>query len=108
MTIYPPSPNVSAHPRTVVLLERDYYTSEDVFAHEYDRIFSREWIYAGRLSQLPHKGSFFKLDYGGEEVVVVRGEGEQVHAHLNVCRRPRGRTTSRRTRCGGPKLGGWR
>ena len=86
MTIHTPSPSVPANPKTVVLLERDYYTSEDIFAREYDRIFSREWIYAGHFSQLPTKGSFFKIEYGGEEIVVVRGEGEQVHAHLNVCR----------------------
>jgi phenylpropionate dioxygenase-like ring-hydroxylating dioxygenase large terminal subunit len=82
MTVQP----TAANPNTIVLLERDYYTSDDIFALEYDRIYSREWIYAGHISQLPSKGSFFKLEYGGEEIVVVRGEGDHVYAHLNVCR----------------------
>jgi Rieske 2Fe-2S family protein len=72
--------------KAVVLLERDYYMSEEIFAREYDRIPSREWIYAGHLSQVPNKGSFFKFSFGGEEILVVRGDGENVYANLNICR----------------------
>jgi phenylpropionate dioxygenase-like ring-hydroxylating dioxygenase large terminal subunit len=73
-------------PRTFELLEREYYVSEEVFAKEFERIFTQEWFYACHLSQLPAKGSFVKFPFGGEEIVVVRGEGDDVHAHLNVCR----------------------
>src|SRR5438128_12610950 len=71
---------------TFQLLDGEYYTSEEIFAREYDRIFSKEWFYACHLSQVPSKGSFLKVSYAGEEVVVVRGEGDAVHANLNVCR----------------------
>ncbi len=67
-------------------LDRDYYTSEEIFAREYEHIYSREWIYAGPSPTPPRKGSNFKIDDGGEEIVVVRGEGDQIDAHLNVCR----------------------
>ena len=73
-------------PRTFTLLGSEYYTSTEIFAREFDRIFSRQWFYAGHVSQLRSKGSFFRFAFGGEEIVVVRGEGDQIHAHLNVCR----------------------
>jgi Rieske 2Fe-2S family protein len=77
----------SQHPKTAFeLLAGDYYTSEEIFAKEYDRIYSRDWVYAGHVSQFPRTGSFLKVEYGGEQVVVVRGEGDAFHAHLNVCR----------------------
>ena len=72
--------------RTFALLEGDYYTSEQIFAKEFERIFTQEWFYACHLSQLPGKGSFIRFPFAGEEIVVVRGEGDDVHAHLNVCR----------------------
>ena len=68
------------------LLEGEYYTSEEIFAKEYERIFSREWIYAAHISQFPQKGSFVKISYGGEEIVVVRGASDDFYANLNVCR----------------------
>ena len=71
---------------TFALLEREYYTSEEIFAKEYEHIYSREWIFAAHVSQLPEKGSFLKFEYGGEEIVVVRGANDQFHANLNVCR----------------------
>ena len=77
---------LKTEPATFRLLEREYYTSEEVFATEWERIFSREWFYACHVSQLPTKGSFIKFPFAGEEIVVVRGEGDAVHAHLNVCR----------------------
>lgn len=78
---------VHATPKTsFVLLEGEYYTSPEVFAKEYERIYSQDWIYAGHVSQFPSKGSFIKIEFAGEEIVVVRGEGDSFHANLNVCR----------------------
>lgn len=67
------------------LKPREFYTSEHIFNEEYSKIFSRDWIYIGHVSQFPDVGSFVKLRYGGEEVVVTRGEGQTFHAHFNVC-----------------------
>ena len=71
---------------TIAPLGREYYTSKEIFAREYERIYSKEWIYAGHISQFPTKGSYLKIEYGGEQIVVVRGEGDQFHANLNICR----------------------
>ncbi len=68
------------------LLDGDYYKSEAIFEREVERVFTRDWVYAGHISQLPKTGDYLMFTYGREEIVVVRGEGETVHANLNVCR----------------------
>ena len=71
---------------TFSLLPQEHYTSVEIFRQEFDRIYTRDWIYAGHVSQVARKGDYFMVDYAGEEIVVVRGEGDRVHAHLNICR----------------------
>lgn len=78
--------SVAAKGRTFSLLEREYYISQKIFDLEYDRIYSSDWIYAGHVSQFPAKGDYLICEYAKEEIVVVRGEGDQFFAHLNVCR----------------------
>lgn len=72
--------------QTFALLDSEYYTSDEIFKKEYERIFSRQWFYACHLSQIPSRGSFVRVPFAGEDIVVVRGEGDAVHANLNVCR----------------------
>lgn len=67
-------------------LPRDHYVSEEHFAKERAAIFNADWVYAGHVSQIPRKGDYVKIDYAGEEVVVVRGADDAVYANLNVCR----------------------
>lgn len=63
-----------------------YFTSEEIFLAERERIFHRSWLLAGHVSQLPSPGSFFLFELDGESVVVLRdGEGT-VRAFHNLCR----------------------
>ncbi|MDX8356473.1 aromatic ring-hydroxylating oxygenase subunit alpha [Sphingopyxis terrae] len=68
------------------LKPREFYLSEEIFAQEYERIFSKDWIYVGHASQFPNKGSFLKFRYAGEEIICVRGDGDLFYANVNVCR----------------------
>lgn len=63
----------------------EYYTDDAVFAEEYSKIFSSQWLYAGHVSEFPKRGSFVTVDLAGESVIVVRGEGDAFHGHLNLC-----------------------
>ena len=63
----------------------DHYRSEKIFDVEFEKVYSRDWIYAAHVSQLPNKGDYLKFGFAGEEIVVVRGEGNQFFANLNVC-----------------------
>jgi glycine betaine catabolism A len=76
-------PADSAHYRS---LPRDSYISQEIFEAEFDRVFARQWLLAGHTCQIPAVGSYFTLDIAGENIVIVRGEGEAVYAHYNVCR----------------------
>jgi phenylpropionate dioxygenase-like ring-hydroxylating dioxygenase large terminal subunit len=64
---------------------RDYHAPE-VFELERERIFFREWIYAGRADEAPDAGDFLTADVVGESVLVVRGKDGELRGFYNVCR----------------------
>jgi Rieske 2Fe-2S family protein len=70
-------------------LSGEYFTSEEIFRAERERIFHRSWLLAGHVSQLATNGSFFLFELDRESVMVVRdgrdGEGT-VRAFHNLCR----------------------
>jgi Rieske 2Fe-2S family protein len=63
-----------------------YYTDPGVLAAEFERIFEREWYYAGRADELPAPGSFIRRRVGRETIVLVRGRDQVIRGFLNVCR----------------------
>lgn len=63
-----------------------YFTSDDVFAAEHERIFAGGWIAVGRAEQIPAPGDYLLVDVGPESLIVVRGRDGAVRAHHNVCR----------------------
>jgi phenylpropionate dioxygenase-like ring-hydroxylating dioxygenase large terminal subunit len=75
------------HPTFFTTLPREYYVSDDIFEQEIERIFFRQWLYAGHLSELRNRGDFRRYDFAGESIVLVRGEGDSVHGffvHIGV------------------------
>ncbi len=67
-------------------LDRAFYCDPAVYARDMERVFMREWLYAGHASQIPEPGDYFLFDVAGESVIVVRGDDGQVRALVNVCR----------------------
>jgi phenylpropionate dioxygenase-like ring-hydroxylating dioxygenase large terminal subunit len=63
-----------------------WYADPDVLRRENDRIFARNWQYAGHTGQLAEEGSYFASRAGQIPVVVTRARGGGVRAFLNVCR----------------------
>jgi len=63
-----------------------YYTDPAVFDAEQRNIFSRQWVYACRVQDVPSPGRFIRVTVGDENVLVVRGRDEVLRAFLNVCR----------------------
>jgi len=61
------------------------YTSQEFFDLEREHLWSKVWLYAGHLSQLPEQGSYLLLELPGAPIFVVRGEGDEVRAFYNVC-----------------------
>lgn len=67
-------------------LEAKWYSSQEVFAQESERIFLRSWICAGRAEQLRETGDFLLADIAGESVIVTIDENAIIRAYYNVCR----------------------
>ena len=67
-------------------LERDFYEASDVYRLDLDRIWRRGWLFAGHTCQIPGEGDFFTVELDTDSIVVVRGEGDEIHALHNVCR----------------------
>lgn len=69
----------------ILSLAARYYTDEDLYRLEKDRIFAKTWQFAGHVSQLPRKGAYFSFRIADEELFCVRGKDEQIKAFYNVC-----------------------
>jgi Rieske 2Fe-2S family protein len=67
-------------------LDREFYQDEEIFRRDIERIYMKVWLYAGHQSEIPGKGDYFLYSVAGEEVIILRGDDDQVHALLNVCR----------------------
>jgi glycine betaine catabolism A len=63
-----------------------YYTDQDVFDLEQQRIFGTEWVYVAHTGELPATGDVVRRPVGAETVIVVRGRDGALRAFLNVCR----------------------
>jgi glycine betaine catabolism A len=64
---------------------RDYHAAE-VFDLERERIFARNWYYAGRDEALSQPGDYVTVDVVGENVIVLRGADGELRGFYNVCR----------------------
>ena len=62
------------------------YCSPEIYRLDCDRIFHRQWFYAGRAESVDHVGDRLLVDVGGESILVVRDREGELHAHYNVCR----------------------
>jgi Rieske 2Fe-2S family protein len=67
-------------------LAGEYYTSPEVFREEWERIFLRRWLCAGREEQVARPGDFFVRSIGSESVLVLRDRDGLIRAFHNVCR----------------------
>lgn len=67
-------------------LSGEYFTSEEIFRAEHERIFHRSWLLAGHVSQLAAPGSYFLFELDRESVIVLRDAQGEVRAFHNLCR----------------------
>jgi len=67
-------------------LPQKYYTSEEVFKREIERVFNRYWICTGHQSRIPQPGDYFLFNLFGESLIILRDKENQIRAFYNVCR----------------------
>src|SRR5579862_659946 len=74
-----------ANPGQLTLPGR-YYTSDEVYLLEQERVFRRRWICAGREERIGSPGDYFVRNLGTESIIFVRGKDGAIRAFHNVCR----------------------
>jgi Rieske 2Fe-2S family protein len=68
------------------VLSREYYTADDVFEREIDRVFVAQWTFAAHVSELAEPGRFVVVEIATESVIVIRDRHGEIRAFFNVCR----------------------
>jgi phenylpropionate dioxygenase-like ring-hydroxylating dioxygenase large terminal subunit len=67
------------------LIAPERYTSADFMRREWLGIWTKSWLCAGRLSDVPAAGSWFRFDFGQQSFIIVRGADSTVRAFHNTC-----------------------
>lgn len=78
-------------------VHRSLMSSPEVFQLEYERIFSRCWIYVGHDSEVPNRGDFLRRTVAGRPLIFLRDTDGEVRALFNACTH-RGATICRQDR----------
>ncbi|HVH08109.1 MAG TPA: aromatic ring-hydroxylating dioxygenase subunit alpha, partial [Myxococcota bacterium] len=66
-------------------IPKERYTSREFAAREWERMWTRVWLLAGRASDLPEPGDYLVYEIGGESILVVRQPDGAIAAFYNVC-----------------------
>ena len=67
-------------------LEQSFYKSQEIYDREICRIFHKNWILAGHISQIPNIGDYFLFEFDKESIIINRTKNNEIRAHINVCR----------------------
>lgn len=66
-------------------LPGQYYYDAEIYRHELERIFYRNWQYVCHVSRLREPGRFHVRDIGDQSVFVLRDGAGELRAYHNVC-----------------------
>ena len=70
---------------TATSLPQSYYMSEEQFAEDVEKVWKRQWLYAGHVSQVKSPGDFFTFTLLNESLIIVRARDNRILALHNVC-----------------------
>jgi phenylpropionate dioxygenase-like ring-hydroxylating dioxygenase large terminal subunit len=75
-----PAPDLGTGP-----IPKERYTSRAFAALEWERMWTRVWLCAGRASDAARPGDYFTFEIGPESILVVRQADGSLAARYNVC-----------------------
>lgn len=61
------------------------YTDPRIFAEELARVWYRTWVFVGHASEVPEPGDYVRKTIGPQDVIMTRGQDDEVHLVLNRC-----------------------
>jgi phenylpropionate dioxygenase-like ring-hydroxylating dioxygenase large terminal subunit len=68
----------------IKLIHPDFYFGDDIKQLEFEKIFSKNWFFAGMLSDFSEKNSFITFEIFNYPVVIQNFNGE-LKAFQNIC-----------------------
>jgi phenylpropionate dioxygenase-like ring-hydroxylating dioxygenase large terminal subunit len=66
-------------------IPKERYTSREFAQLEWERMWTRVWLLAGRESDIPAPGDYFTFEIGPESILVIRQPDGSIRARYNVC-----------------------
>jgi phenylpropionate dioxygenase-like ring-hydroxylating dioxygenase large terminal subunit len=66
-------------------LAGEFYTSEDWFQTDLERVWRKRWLFACHVSKIPAVGDYMTVEVGKDSVIIVRSQSDQFTAFHNVC-----------------------
>lgn len=66
-------------------LPNEAFVSPDFLALENRTLFRRNWVFAGRRSEVPNPGDIKMVEVAGQPLILVRGKDGEVRVFHNVC-----------------------
>ncbi len=66
-------------------IPKERYISPEFMEIEWQRMWMRVWLLAGRVDDIEQPGQFFTFNAGRESVLIVRTEAGEIKAFRNVC-----------------------
>ena len=64
----------------------DRYTSREFMEREWEGMWTKVWLVAGRVDQVPNAGDYINYQIGRESILCVRGSDGRIRAFYNVCK----------------------
>ena len=67
-------------------LEQGFYTNQDTLDAEAERIWKRNWLFAGFDSEIPEPGDYLTYNVLNQSAIIIRDDDGKIYAHHNTCR----------------------
>ena len=63
----------------------EIYASKEIYRREVEVFFMRDWLYVGRVEELPNSGDYMTMRIAEEPVIIARDKGGELGAFYNMC-----------------------
>lgn len=67
------------------IFSKERYYAPEWKALEWEKMWTRVWVWAAREEDIPEPGDFVTFELGRENIIIARGDDHQVRAFYNVC-----------------------
>ena len=67
-------------------IDPSVYSDREYAQREWDQMFTKTWLLAGRASDCKEVGDWFRYDIGPESIIIIRGTDKRIKAFYNVCK----------------------